>query len=327
MTYVMSLTKWMIILNPVAGGGKTALLWPHISKYFRERDFSFECVFTRHKYHAVTMTIEAIREGFRNFIVIGGDGTYHEVINGIFYQQDVPTRDITVGIIPIGTGNDLISAYRIPSDYEQAMDTIFQHNSVLTDIGWVSFQDYGIERSRFFANAAGMGLDAAVIRRYEKVVEQNNRRGNSLYLQSLLHQFLMYRPKDLRVLVDGNVFFEGPVLTCSIGIGICIGSGMKALPLSIPDDGLFDITLVTTMNKVALALRIKDFINGHVYNFKEAMHGRGRTIEVLPNSKQTTGLETDGELMGAPPYLFKIIPSSIRILAGRDFVPFVRNET
>jgi len=327
MTCLMSLAKWMIILNPVAGGGKTALLWPHVSKYLHERDLSFDCVFTKHKYHAVTITIEAIREGFRHFIVIGGDGTFHEVVNGIFYQQDVPTQDMTVGIIPIGTGNDLVSTYRIPSDYELAMETIIQENSILTDIGWVSFQDYGIERSRFFANAAGMGLDAAVIRRYEKVVEQNKRRGHSLYLKSLLHQFLLYQSKDLRVLVDGNVFYEGPVLTFSIGIGTYIGSGMKALPLAIPDDGLFDITLVRPMNKVALALRIKDFIAGNVYSYKESMHGRGRTIEVLPNSKQTTGLETDGELMGAPPYMFKLIPSSLRIIAGKDFVPFVRNGT
>lgn len=323
----MSLTQWLIILNPVAGGGKTARMWPHISKYFLERDFIFECVFTKHKNHAVTIVIEAIREGFRKFIVIGGDGTLHKVINGIFFQQDVPTSDITIGVIPIGTGNDTVSPYGIPLEYRQAMDIICNNKSVLTDVGTVTFQDYGVERKRFFINSAGLGLDAEVVRHYEKVVEQHHDRGKSLYLQSLLNTFMFYRSKDYRILLDGEVFYEGPVLTLNIGIGTTIGSGMKALPLAIPDDGLFDITLVTSMSKLSLALKIKDFINGKVYSFKEAMHGRGRTVEVLPNSKQATGLETDGELMGSPPYVFNIIPSSIRIFAGESFVPFVRNET
>lgn len=102
---------------------------------------------------------------------------------------------------------------------------------------------------------------------------------------------------------------------------------MKALPLAIPDDGLFDITLVGPMNKVSLGLRIKHFIAGEVYSFKEALHGRGKTVEILPNSKNTGFLETDGEPMGTPPYLFKIIPASLRLLVGDDFVPFVKNET
>lgn len=323
----MSSSSWIIILNPVAGGGKTTVMWPHISKYLLEHNLPFKCIFTKYKYHAVTLTTEAILAGFRNFIVIGGDGTFHEVVNGIFYQQDVPTQDITVGIIPIGTGNDLVSAYKIPLDHVEAMETIMKNKSILTDVGWVSFQDYGIERSRYFANAAGIGLDAAVIKHYERIIERGNNRGKAQYLSSLLHQFLVYRPKDLRILVDGEMFYEGPVLTCSIGMGISIGSGMKALPLSIPDDGLFDITLITPMNKAALALRIKSFIDGKVYSYKEAFHGRGKTVEILPNSKNTAFLETDGELMGTPPYLFKIIPSSLRLLVGADFSPYVKNET
>ncbi len=323
---IMTSTPWMIILNPIAGGGKTAVMWPRISNFFLEHNLNFECVFTKHKYHAVTITIEAIREGIRHFIVIGGDGTFHEVINGIFYQQDVPTDSITMGIIPIGTGNDMVSSYQIPTDYEKAMETIIKGKSILTDVGWVSFQDFGIERTRYFSNAAGMGLDAAVIRHYEKIVEMGNKRGKAQYLNSLLHQFLFYRCKDLRILIDGQMFYEGPVLTCSVGIGKFIGSGMKALPLAIPDDGLFDVTLVGPMNKASLALRIKHFIAGEVYSFKESLHGRGKTVEILPNSKNTGFLETDGEPMGTPPYMFKIIPSSLRLLVGEDFVPFVKSE-
>ncbi|NLA15945.1 MAG: diacylglycerol kinase family lipid kinase [Bacteroidales bacterium] len=321
----MSSSRWMIILNPVAGGGRTAVMWPHISKHFLEHGLNFECVFTRHKYHAVTITLEAVQEGFRNFIVIGGDGTLHEVANGIFYQKDVSTQLITLGVIPIGTGNDFVRAYNIPTDYAQAMETILTNKAIFTDVGMVSFQDFGIERTRYFVNAAGMGLDAAVIRHYERQLEMANGKRKPQYMSSLLHQFLLYRSADLRILVDGNMFYEGPVLTCSVGMGTCIGNGMRALPLSIPDDGLFDITLVEPMSKVKLAVRIKDFVEGNVYAFKEAHHGRGKKIEVLPGTKRTTHLETDGELMGTPPYTFTILPSALKLLAGKDFVPHIRN--
>lgn len=326
-TNIMSSAKWMIILNPVAGGGRTAVMWPHISKFFLEHGVDFECIFTRHKYHAVTIALEAVREGFRNLVVIGGDGTFHEVANGVFYQKDVPTQEITLGIIPIGTGNDFIRAYGIPTDCVQAMETIINNRPVLTDVGTVSFQDFGIERTRHFVNAAGMGLDAAVIRHYERKMDLANGKSKPQYLNSLLNQFLLYKSVSLRIIIDGTMFYEGPVLTCSVGIGTSIGNGMKALPLSVPDDGLFDITLVEPMNKLILAARIKDFINGNVYTFKEAYHSRGKTVEILPVSKQTTYLETDGELMGTPPYVFKILPASLKLLVSKDFVPQVKNES
>ncbi|MFY9115517.1 MAG: diacylglycerol kinase family protein [Bacteroidales bacterium] len=323
----MSSTRWMIILNPVAGGGRTAVMWPHISKHFTDHGIHFACAFTRHKYHAVTLALEAVREGFRNLLVIGGDGTLHEVVNGVFYQQDVPTAEITVGIIPIGTGNDFVRAYHIPTDYEQALETITHNRPVLTDVGLATFQDFGIERTRFFVNAAGMGLDAAVIRHYEKRMALSNGKKKPQYLTSLLSQFLLYRSADLRLMIDGNKFYEGPVLTCSIGIGVSIGNGMKALPLSIPDDGLFDVTLVEPMSKILLAARIKDFIEGRVYSFKEAHHGRGKHIEIFPAGKKGTFLETDGELMGTPPYTFRILPKSLQLIPGTAFVPSFKNET
>lgn len=323
----MSSKRWMIILNPVAGGGRTAVMWPHISKFFISHGIRFECVFTKHKYHAVTLALEAVREGFTNILVIGGDGTLHEVVNGVFYQQDIPTQDITIGVIPIGTGNDFVRAYHIPTDYEQALEGIIHNRPILTDVGVVSFQDFGIERTRYFVNAAGMGLDAAVIKHYEKKISLNNGRRKPQYLTSLLNQFLLYRSANLRVLIDGHKFYEGPVLTCSVGIGTCIGNGMKALPLAIPDDGLFDITLVEPMPKVTLAARIKDFIEGRVYTYDESHHGRGKNIEVLPAGKRSTFLETDGELMGTPPYSFNILPHSLRLIAGAAFVPQLKSET
>lgn len=202
----------------------------------------------------------------------------------------------------------------------EAAKTLLKGRSVITDIGKVTFQDYGVERTRFFANVAGFGLDAAVILHYERSLEGNRKRGEGQYLKSLLRQFLLYRSKSLRVLVDDKLIYDGPVLTGDVGIGKYIGSGMVALPLAIADDGLFDITLVGNMSKLAIALRIKDYVKGNVYSFKESIHARGSKVEVYPNSSNGGHLETDGEPMGTPPFIFTILPGSLNLIVGEGFV-------
>jgi len=103
---------------------------------------------------------------------------------------------------------------------------------------------------------------------------------------------------------------------------------MKALPLAIPDDGLFDITLVEPMPKVTLAARSQRFHSKDVFtHLTKPITGRGKNIEVLPAGKRSTFLETDGELMGTPPYSFNILPHSLRLIAGAAFVPQLKSET
>lgn len=86
--------KWFAIVNPVAGSGRGLTDWPLISRLLRERHIVPEYVFTERKYHAIELAVEAVNNGFRKIIVVGGDGTIHEVVNGLFIQKTVPTTDV-----------------------------------------------------------------------------------------------------------------------------------------------------------------------------------------------------------------------------------------
>ena len=98
--------QWFAIVNPVAGNGRGLDDFPRISKLLREQRIHCEAVFSEHKFHAVELTVDAVRRGYRRIIAIGGDGTLHEVVNGLFIQQVVPPSEVLLAVIAVGSGND-----------------------------------------------------------------------------------------------------------------------------------------------------------------------------------------------------------------------------
>ena len=109
--------KWFVIVNPVAGFGRGLEDLPLITKLIRDNDIPYELVFSQHKHHVTELTVSAVRDGYRHIMVIGGDGPMHEVVNGLFIQQEVPTNEITMAVVPVGTGNDWIRMYGVPRHY------------------------------------------------------------------------------------------------------------------------------------------------------------------------------------------------------------------
>jgi len=109
--------KHLVIVNPNAGKGKGKKDWEKISGLLKKEGFSFEPVFTKQRHHAIELSRENIEKGYRKIIVVGGDGTLNEVLNGIFQQDRFKTTDITMGVITVGLGNDWGRMYGMPSEY------------------------------------------------------------------------------------------------------------------------------------------------------------------------------------------------------------------
>ena len=107
--------RWFVIVNPVAGGGRGLDHFPLISKLLRDAGIQTEPVFTEHKFHATELTVSAVKQGFRRIIAVGGDGTLHEVVNGLFIQQTVDPREVLLAVVAVerGTTGSARSACRI----------------------------------------------------------------------------------------------------------------------------------------------------------------------------------------------------------------------
>ena len=130
----MNKSEWMVIVNPNACGGKVLTRWDEISRLLKAEGIDFKSEFTTHRYHAVELTIRALRLGYRKFVALGGDGTIHEIINGVFHQQSVSPADVTMAVIPVGSGNDWSRSNSIPFDLSQAINVISEGKTILQDV-------------------------------------------------------------------------------------------------------------------------------------------------------------------------------------------------
>ena len=159
--------KWFVIVNPVAGFGRGLEDLPLITKLIRDNDIPYELVFSQHKHHVTELTVSAINEGYRHIMVIGGDGTMHEVVNGLFIQQAVPSNEVTMAVVPVGTGNDWIRMYGIPRKYSEVIRAIRDGYTFLQDVGEVHYEESHYQQVRYMANVAGVGFDPSVTKIYE----------------------------------------------------------------------------------------------------------------------------------------------------------------
>lgn len=307
---------WMVIVNPKAGSGKGLKDWPVISNTMNRHGLDFTCVFSEHKYHAVELTVKSIKDGYRKIVAIGGDGTIHEIVNGIFIQQVVPTTEILLSVIPTGTGNDWVRMYGITQTYRDAVRSMVDEKAVFQDVARVEFFESKVKQQRFMANVAGMGFDAEVTRGYNKL-KDNGRSGRNLYLLSVLKVFFSYISGRFKIFTDGKLFHEGYLFSSSVGIGKYNGGGMVQMPEAETDDGLMDITAIKNINKFLIIRDFNKLYSGRIFENRGVIHAKAKIIEI--ETQPITRIEIDGEIMGYSPFKFELIPQSIRVVVGPKF--------
>jgi len=304
----------MVIVNPKAGIGRGLKDWPTISNQMNHSGLDFTCVFTEHKYHAVELTVKAINDGYRKIVAIGGDGTINEVVNGIFIQQQVPTSAISFAVIPAGTGNDWMRMFGIPKTYSDAVQSLVAEHTILQDVGLISYHETLVKHQRYMANVAGMGFDAMVNRRFNRLKDEG-RLGKRLYINSTLKELFNYRSKHFKVVIDGEVFYDGAVFSATVGVGKYNGGGMNQMPNAVIDDGLLDITVIKRVNKFNVLRHFRKLYNGNLYSYSKVIAAQGKniTIETWPESP----IEIDGEALGYSTFTFELMPKSIKVVVSR----------
>lgn len=309
--------RWFAIVNPVAGKGKGLTDWPIISKLLRDNKISFDFAFSEKKFHAIELTVEAINNGYRKIIVVGGDGTIHEVVNGIFIQQAAPSVEVLISVIAVGTGNDWIRMFGIPTKYTEAIRALSEGHSFLQDIGKVSFYKSNYPQHRYMANVSGVGFDAFVNKKYNSLKDRG-KKGKWLYIFSTLRAVFKYHSTRVKVFVDNERVADQPIYSATIGIGKYNGGGMLQTPDAIPDDGLFDLTLIRKMSKFSVLLNFKSLYNGKIYNLPKVSLNRGKKIRIESNPE--IAIEIDGEALGYSPFEFEMINKGIRIVVAERFL-------
>ena len=309
--------RWFVIVNPVSGGGKGLEAFPKISHLLRENGIEHDPAFTEYRYHATELTVEAINSGYRKIIVVGGDGTLNEVVNGLFIQKQCEPKEILLAVIAVGTGNDWVRTFGTPRNYTAAIRAIKEGGTFLQDVGKVTYTESKVEQSRYIANVAGLGFDADVIEIFNHL-KHKGYKGKWLYIYSLLKGYLKLKPFGVRIEVDGKEVYHN--LLFSIAVGICKynGGGIQQLPKAVADDGLLDVTLIKPLHWWHVVFRARRLFNGEIYSIGHIQHAQGKRvrIEASPNIL----LETDGELHGGTPVTIEVVPKAVQIVVTKEFL-------
>lgn len=309
--------RWFVIVNPVAGSGRGLIDFPQISKLLRNDDIRHDAVFTEHKHHATELTVTAANQGYRRIIVIGGDGTLNEVVNGLFIQKTVEPREILLAVIAVGTGNDWVRTFGIPQHYSEAIRAIREGRSFLQDVGTVTYTESHYTQTRYMANVAGLGFDAYVISTFNHL-KMKGYKGGWMYLYSILKSYFRYKSSGARIWVDDEVVFNDLMFSLAIGICKYNGGGVQQLPNALADDGLLDLTIIRPVHWWHIVFRLKKLFNGDIYQIGHVIHAQGRKVKI--EAAPLIQLEADGELMGGTPVEVNIRQRAIRVVVTREFL-------
>jgi len=296
---------WYIIFNPVSGGGKNKNRIENIKKLLILHQLPFDFARTEFPHHEELLIKNAITNGYRKFICIGGDGTLHHMVNGVMNQNEIPSHKISIAVIPIGTGNDWVKNYNISSHPEKAIQTIIKNKVILQDIGKIMFIES--QKQKYFMNAAGIGFDAFVV----KNISSYAKWGSLAYILAALSSLNEYKPHHF-ILKTDTYKFNSYMFLISIGLCKYSGSGMQLTDYKNHENGFFDITYISNIKILQVIRHIFKLYFGGIKNIKESQCFREKTINTINNN--SSYIQADGELLGKGDVTISLIPRAIQFI-------------
>lgn len=285
------------IVNPLAGGRKGKKIKRAvniITAKLKNSNTDFNFHYTEYPKHAVTLTQELIKSGATDIIVVGGDGTLHEVLNG-FSDFD----RVNLGLIPCGTGNDFANAVGIPEASEKALDIILTHKPQFTD-----YMQTPLVRGM---NIIGMGIDVDVLRRYEKA----KRKTKLTYTLCLIKSLFKFNYIDFDVETAEGKRENYRSIIAAVANGHRYGGGIAICPPAKPFDGKLDFVAMREMKKLKLIGAFMKLKKGKVLTLPQAVHFNTTDIRIIPKCDYTVNV--DGQLYENIPFEVQIVSNVLRM--------------
>ena len=296
--------SWFIIANPTSGNRNFSKQWKEIQQLLNNKNLDYSFAFTQFSKHEIELVDTAIQQGFRNIISVGGDGTLHNVVNGIMMQRYVKTSDITIAVIPLGTGNDWIKTHNIPNNIEKAVEIIYKKTTILQDIGVLKTEN----KTTFFNNVAGLGYDGYIVNKLKTL----KKFGASAYILSGLAGLFFYKKTVFKIIFNDKII-ETKCLMTIFGICKFSGGGMQFTKNVNPSDGLLDITIAKNLNIYDLIINIKKLYSGEIVDHKKIETFKTKEITVIPKTSKPF-IQADGELIATGQVSVKIIEKAINFV-------------
>jgi diacylglycerol kinase (ATP) len=293
----------VFLVNPASANGKTGKRWPDIARAAHSAGLRGEAVFSDAPGQLGDLAREAADDGASLLVVVGGDGTVHEVVQGVAGLDGVE-----LALIPRGTGWDFARTHGIPKRPGAAARIATEGRARSFDLGRAYYAHDGTEASAWFANMASVGMTGSVARKANSTTKALG--AKTSYLLALGVVFARWQNVPLRVRVDAeerDALMEDAI----IAVGRYLAGGMLIMPDAEPDDGLFDVLLIGDLTKTELVRVMPKIYRGTHLPHPKGEVLRGSTVEI--EADEPLPIQLDGEQPGTTPVRFEIVPAAIRL--------------
>jgi YegS/Rv2252/BmrU family lipid kinase len=294
----------VFLVNPASENGATGRRWPEIAKRAAAAGLSGDALLSERPGQLTELARRAADEGAQLLVAVGGDGTVHEVVNGIAGRPGVD-----LAILPRGTGRDFVRTYGIPRSLDDAVRTAKDGRVREIDLGRARFRSrQGEDAQAYFANIASAGMSGAIAKRANETSKALG--GKASYFWSTFAVFARWRTSVIAVEV-GTETRRGRMHDVIVANGRYLGGGMMICPQAEPDDGVFDVLLIGDLTKRDLLLTLPKTYRGRHLPHPKAELLRGATVEI--DADKPLPVELDGEQPGTTPVRFELVPHALRL--------------
>jgi len=300
------------IVNPNSGGGKTGRFWKKILPEVRKVLGAHEAVLTGGPADATRKARQALNQGYRRLVAVGGDGTLNEVLNGCFQEGKPIDSDIELAVFSSGSGEDFAKSLRWPHDPLQALCRLKERKLIPVDAGRVTyFASSERQETRYFINIADFGLGARVMR---GVNASKKLFGSQLtYLYHSVRSLLHYRKVSVVLEFGGKTLPFPEIVIGIIANGKYFGRGLCVAPEADLSDGLFNMILVEGAGAGDFLKWLPKLYRGQKIEGKRIHRFKTDKIVVRSEGAEPVLIVTDGEQPGGLPATFEIVPKALKV--------------
>jgi len=309
------LETWYFIFNPQAGSRGHEREFAEVKKALNEGNIPWleDEDFLQPTFERIT---GALKQGYRSFLIMGGDGTFHQAVNGV-YHSGTPLQEVLFLFLPCGTGNDWRRTTGVPNDPLKALALLKRGVPVNLDLGLAHFEDRKVgTRCVAFINIAGMAYDAYVTER-TNLWTQKKKAGRLSYQLMMFRLLMAYKKGRIWGEADNRAFEYHRALSFCIGCGRYNGNGMMQLPQAHPADGWLDAAIIGNITAWEVLWQTPRLYRGtHV---RHPAITQIRCQEMTVHTNPVSALECEGEVYHpAGPVRFSILPRAWRVLLPGD---------
>jgi len=295
-----------IIIHDGAGRGGVGRRLTEVLGHLDERGLEYTVLHTSYAGHATELARTALEEGSRFLVACGGDGTIHEVVNGMIADDKPVNPEAVLGVVSAGTGSDFIKTFGLPAQPSFAAAHLDGHEAFSIDIGKITYTEGSETKVRYFPNIAEVGFGAKVVRRAGKLPRWL---GPTIYFFAFWLCLPRHKPVRANVdLVDRT--YDGLVDNLIVANCQFFGGGMQIAPKAAPTDGLLDVQINHVGKKEAIALLPRIYKGQHI---PHPLIEEAKRVRLSITAEERLPIEADGELLGHTPATFEVIKDVIRL--------------